>query len=157
MKHLVIYLHNLLPPELRVLEPIFGRRERITDVLPVVSPPLDDEQLADTLAKFGDYGVAMIQPPESELPQMALDEALELVRAHRAWAELVRHFRTHTENVAIHAKEFPRCWLILAQAAPVGIPPGEGYVIDKFSGTVFPHRYIDVGHHLNVFDDVLTE
>jgi hypothetical protein len=155
MNHLVIYLHNLHQPQLRALEPLFGRRESVTDVLPVVSPPLDDEQLAAALAKFGGYGVALVQPAESDLPKLTLDEALELVRAHPDWAELVRNYRTSTENASIRAKEFPRCWLILAQAAPAGMPPGAGYVVDKFSGAVFPERYIDVGDHLNVFETSL--
>ena len=75
---------------------------------------------------------------------MTSEEAITLVKSHEAWRELLHSFQVDSPEVRLHTNEHSRCWVIMACAQPTGIPPGIGFVVDKFSGKVFPRRIADI-------------
>jgi hypothetical protein len=44
----------------------------------------------------------------------------------------------------IEVAETESCWAVLATSPAGGIPPGDAFLVDKFSGRVFPRRLVDV-------------
>jgi hypothetical protein len=148
MRHLLVYTDHPSSREARCLRNVLGEDCRVDSVLPIVSEPVGSEDrlrsMLEALAALSERSTVIVAPSEAETPKMTSDEAITLVKSHEAWRELLYSFQVDSLEVRLDANEHSRCWVIMACAQPIGIPPGIGFVVDKFSGTVFPRRIADI-------------
>jgi hypothetical protein len=148
MKHLLIYTEHPSSHDARCLRRVLGEDCRVDSVLPIVSEPIVSEDrlrsMLQALAALSDGSTVIVAPSEGETPKMTSEEAITLIKSHEAWRKLLHSFQVDPLDVRLEANEHPRCWVIVALAQPIGIPPGIGFIVDKFSGTVFPRRIVDI-------------
>ena len=118
-------------------------------VLPVVSPPFASPGEAEAALQDirrtlgGRERDVIVQPGEGEISPMSEKAALQLLRDDPAWARFLEDFGTAESETHLRAKEFSRCWIVLAVVRGAQIPPGEAFIVDKYSGCVFSRRYVD--------------
>lgn len=151
MYYLVAYVINPSGSYRRALQRVFGTEFR-ESALPVVSQPCESfdeaeaklQEIRHATAKGWDDDAILIEPDEEKIPLVSEEAALCVVRRHEAWAEFLESFHAREEEVRIETKEHARCWVVVAVVPSGGIPPGVGFVIDKHSERIFPHRYVDV-------------
>jgi hypothetical protein len=143
-QYLVVYTHYPQRYHLRLLRKVLGEEVSSLDlVMPLVVPFTGHPTISLTIAYFPDNFDVIVQPSEDEIPPMPLAEALQLARADEAWVHMLRAWNVE-ELYSLSTREFPRFWLLLPQAASEGIPPGLGFIVDKWSRRVLSRRFIDV-------------
>ena len=149
MYYLVAYVMHPSGSLRRLLQGVFGR-DFEGSFLPVVSTPfasLDDAnaRLCEirTCVVTGSDEDIVVQPEENDILRMPQQSAVEIMKRSSAWTELLRDYGVDESGVSIHAKEYSRCWVLIATIKKAQIPPGEAFVIDKHSARVFPRRYVD--------------
>jgi hypothetical protein len=155
MYYLVAYVVHPSRSELRVLQKVFGADFR-GSALPVVSPPFPSRVDADARLRevsrpdiSGPDEAILVQPEEQDIPPFSLESALRLLKHDGAWGQFVRDFDTTDAEIEVLTVEHSRCWIVLASVAGAQIPPGEAFVVDKYSRRVFPRRYVDALSSMN--------
>lgn len=144
---LVIYADNPSRRMQQDIEVLMGSDVRVDEVLPVVSEPLAPDVAIAAADQLKDVGMVLIQDSETDIPTMTAEEAIAVISRLDAWTDLLRSYGVVAPHL-VETKEFPRCWLILVRAVESGIPPGEGFVVDKCSKRVVQRRYIDVAKRI---------
>lgn len=143
MKHIVLYTENPGPCDARVARQLFGAGTVLDPVLPFVSPPMDEATVEALLGRVPEELVAIIQPPEREIPCLKSEEVMQIIRQDSEWQLLLDAFGVNSPHL-VQTRQCPRCWLVLVHAVPQGIPLGEGFVVDNYSRKVFPRRFADM-------------
>ncbi len=151
MNYIVVYAWYPSPSQTRAIQDSLGIRiDPHHCVLPIVSPPIASEekarqQLTALLDSWrrGSKENAFIQPEVCDLPTLSDQQAITLARNRGDWKEFAE-LEGETFEVHFRSKQHPRCVVVECSRSIGGIPPGVGFLIDKFSGQIFPRRYIDV-------------
>ena len=147
MFYLVAYVMHISGRVRRMMRSEFGC-EPSEGVLPVVSAPYSGADARIALERIarsvplarGD--MLFVQPEERAIAPMSRDSAVALVTGSHGWSQFLADAGWSAPDIQIEAREYARCWVILA-TAPAGIPPGEAYVVDKHSHELLTRRYID--------------
>jgi hypothetical protein len=151
MKRVIVYVENPSSSQLRCIRTAIGERNVADSVLPKVSDVIDSESelegVLKTLAELRgppDRLAVIVVPSDPSAAAMSAAEATSALTSEASWEEFLREYQTDAQRVELRMKEHPYCWVVSACVPEGGLPPGMGFLIDKFSRTVFPRRLIDV-------------
>lgn len=149
MTRILLYpLGRLTASDARLIERVLGVRPVSGDILPLCSPELSSQEAAAEVraglaaARFpGDLYVVETAQASHEGCEEA--EALRAAREHEEAKELVERLGAEARPVFWSVHELPWCWGVIVRSDQ-GIPPGIGFLVDRTTRQVIPHRLIDV-------------
>jgi len=153
MKQVVIYSEHPSPSQERVLRRALGPNFVWKSVLPLVSELICSEHelkaKLDILKGLGDLSAQMttltlVQPSDEEVPAIPEEEVILALKRSPEWSAFLQQFGTTADTVEFSAKEHSRCWVVAASVLGGGMPPGMGFLVDKFSMSIVPRRFVDV-------------
>jgi hypothetical protein len=150
MKRILVYIKNPSSADIRRLRALFGEQLEISS-LPIVSGPIDTDlelqSIQDQLSRLSSSSsLGVIIVPE-ELSPMTSEEAIRVIKSNDAWKEFLESFGVSSRQIGFQVSDHARYWIVAAIRAGGGIPPGIGFLVDKFSQRVFSRRLVDLYDH----------
>jgi hypothetical protein len=82
-----------------------------------------------------------------ELSSMTSEDAIRVIKSHDSWKEFEESFEVSCRQIRFQVSDHARFWIVAAIHADGGIPPGIGFLVDKFSQRVFSRRLVDLYDH----------
>lgn len=149
MTRILLYpLGRLTASDARLIERVLGVRPVTGDILPLCSPELSSQEAAAEVraalaaARFpGDLHV--VETAQHSDEGCERQEALRAAREHEEAKQWVKEHQAEDRPVSWSVHALPWCWAVIVRSDQ-GIPPGIGFLVDRTTRQVIPHRLVDV-------------